>query len=80
MNDQIKVHRRTFAAKAMPAGSPERAAANGDARTSEYTPSHKYCYAAVAPSTGARTTQSGRTKAETRAAADRTAALGYVNA
>lgn len=38
----MAIIRRTFEASKKPAGSPERAILNLDARTSEYMPSYRY--------------------------------------
>lgn len=57
----MKVVKRTFAAKRMPVGSPERAAANLDWLTSEYMPSYKY---GVREDDGGHTPFTYRTKAE----------------
>ena len=73
----VTVHRRTFDAKAMPSGSPQRATANLDSRTSEYCSSYRYGYNAVHALTGAGISLTFRTKTEATADAARSEALGY---
>jgi hypothetical protein len=57
----MKAVRRTFEALRHPANSPERARLNGDWRTSEYMPSHRY---GLANDDGTRTPHTFRTKTE----------------
>ena len=40
--EEMRIKRRTFEAKKHPKGSAERKRLNGDALTSEYSPSYKY--------------------------------------
>lgn len=62
------VARRTFEAATKPAGSPERAALNGDPLTSEYMTSYRYM---LREKDGSKTPYSFRSKADAVRAAER---------